>query len=79
MSRTIQPRSWASLSNAGENLNENKSEIEDNKTLLLSIFDNLNNLKEKLSRLDYLLKRIEIEQNLYFDNDNDEQDKEYIF
>jgi len=74
MSRTIQPRSWASLSNAGENLNEKKPETENNKTLLISLFDNLNTLKEKLNKLDYLLKRIEIEHNLYFDNDEEKEE-----
>jgi len=65
MSRTIQSRSWALLNNAGEDLNKIKPETENNKTLLLSVFDSLNNLKEKLNRLDYLMKRREIEQSLY--------------
>jgi len=65
MSRTIQPRSWASLSSDGEDLNANKSEAEDNKILLLSVLDSLNSLYEKVNRLDYLLKRKEVEQDLY--------------
>jgi hypothetical protein len=67
MSRTEQPRSWATLSNAGEDLNKNKPEpeIEDNRTIVLSLIDSLNNLCEKLTRLDYVIKRRGIEQELY--------------
>jgi len=67
MTKTMQPSSWALLSNAGENLNENKSdsEAENNKILMLSVFDSLDKLKVKLNRLDYLMKRREMEQNLY--------------
>ncbi|MDR2942102.1 MAG: hypothetical protein LBV17_05890 [Treponema sp.] len=53
MTRTVQPRSTPLL---------NKMEAEDNKILLLHIFDSLNNLYEKLSRLDYLMQRKSIEQ-----------------
>ena len=73
MSRTEQTRSWATLSNAGEDLNANKPEpeTEDNKTLLLSVFDSLNNLYEKLNRLDYLIKKRNMEQELYPKNINE--------
>jgi hypothetical protein len=53
MTQTVQPCSTPLL---------NKMEAEDNKILLLQIFDNLNNLYEKLSRLDYLMQRKNIEQ-----------------
>jgi len=69
MSRTEQPRSWATLSNAGEDLNKNKpepeTETEDNRTIVLSLIDSLNNLYEKLIRLDNVMKKKMIEQTLY--------------
>jgi len=68
MSRTEQPRSWATLSNTGEDLNENKQEPEDNKALLLSVFDSLNKLYERLNRLDYILTKKRMEQELYPNN-----------
>ena len=73
MSRTEQSRSWATLSNAGEDLNANKpeTETEDNKILLLSVFDSLNNLYEKLNRLNYVIKKRSIEQELYPKNINE--------
>jgi len=71
MSRTIQPRSWVSLNDNDENLVENKPETEDNKALLLSVFDGLNNLYEKINRLDYILQRKNIEMGLCLNGDND--------
>jgi len=68
MSRTEQSRSWATLSNAGEDLNENKQEPQDNKALLLSVFDSLNKLYERLNRLDYVLTKKLMEQELYPNN-----------
>ena len=65
MTQTAQPRSWATLSNAGKDLTKQKPETEDDRSRILSIFDGLNNLYEKLSRLEYLLKRRNIEQILY--------------
>jgi len=57
MTKTTQPRSWGVISNRGEDLNIKKPEAEDNFSLMLSIYDSLNNLYEKLNRLDYLMKR----------------------
>jgi hypothetical protein len=51
LTQTIQPGSWANLSEAGKSLSLNKPETEDNDGLLLSVFDSLNNLYDKLSRL----------------------------
>jgi hypothetical protein len=65
MTQTAQPRSWATLSEAGKDLTIQKPEPEDNRSLMLSVFDNLNSLCEKLSRLEYLLKRKNMEQFLY--------------
>jgi len=76
MSRTEQTRSWATLSNAGEDLNANKPEpeTEDNRTIVLSLIDSLNNLYEKLNRLDYVMKRRSMEQELYPKNINEFND-----
>jgi len=65
MTQTIQSRSCVSLREADKNLNKNKPETEDYKSLLLHIFDSLNNLYEKLNRLDYLIQKRNIEQILY--------------
>jgi hypothetical protein len=62
MTKTVQPRSQASLSEAGNDLTINEPEAEeDNMSLLLQVFDNLNNLCEELNRLDYVLKRKNME------------------
>jgi len=65
MSKTIQPRSWATLSEPGETPNESKSEPEDNRKLLLAVYDNLNELYEKLSRLNYVIEKRKLEYYLY--------------
>jgi hypothetical protein len=65
MTQTIQSRSSVSLKEADTDLNKNKPEPEVNKSLLLYIFDSLNNLYEKLNRLDYLIPRKKIEQILH--------------
>jgi hypothetical protein len=62
MTRTIQPCSWAYLSEAEKNLTLIKPETEDNVMLLLSVFDSLNKLCEKLNRLNYIIQRKNIEQ-----------------
>jgi len=56
MTQTTQPCSWAALGEA---------EKEDNKTLLLNICGNLNELYDKLSRLSGILGKKIAEQNLY--------------
>jgi len=65
MAQTIQSRSCVSLNEAEKNISMNKPETEDNFTLLLSLFDSLNNLSEKLTRLDYVIKRKKLELSLY--------------
>jgi site-specific recombinase len=62
MTQTIQPRSLALLSETGKDLTIDKPEAEDNLSLLLQIFDNLNDLYEKLDRLRYVIQRKKIEQ-----------------
>jgi len=65
ITKTTQPRSWILFSEAKKNLKTSKPETEDNMRLLLSVFDSLNNLNEKLSRLNYLLQRKKIEMILF--------------
>jgi beta-mannanase len=68
LTQTIQPCSWAFISNADNNLEKDKTanfQFEDNMSLFLSVCDSLNKLNEKLSRLDYVLKRIIIEAGIY--------------
>jgi len=66
MTQTIQPSSRALIETGGE-LTENKPETEDNRRLLLDVFDSLNKLSERLCRLNYLVERKRIEQILYRD------------
>jgi hypothetical protein len=65
MTQTVQPRSLVYLNETGKDLTLSKGETEDNMSLLLSLFDSLNNLYEKINRLDYLIKRKNIEYMLY--------------
>jgi hypothetical protein len=61
---TAQHCSWAVLNNASKYITKAKDDIEDNSRLLLSVFDSLNKLCEKLSRLEYVLKRKNLEQDI---------------
>jgi hypothetical protein len=61
MTQTVQPCSWAFLDDAGKSQTIGKPETTDNMSLLLSVFDRLNILCETLSRLDYVLKRKNME------------------
>ncbi|MDR2596610.1 MAG: hypothetical protein LBC76_04730 [Treponema sp.] len=63
MTQTVQSRSCGYLNETEKSIN--KPETEDNTTLLLSLFDSLNNLCEKLTRLDYVIKRKKLELSLY--------------
>ena len=65
MTKTIQPRSRIILNNAEKYFTINKPQEEDIISLLLYVFDNLNNLYENLNRLNYLIERGNIEQLLY--------------
>jgi hypothetical protein len=65
MTETIQPRSQIALNNAEKYFPIDKPQEEENISLLFSIFDKLNNLYEKLNRLNYLIERKKIEQILY--------------
>jgi hypothetical protein len=61
MTQTTQPRSWAFLSETEKDLTLNKPKAEDNMSLLISVFDSLNNLYEKLCRLEYVMQRRNME------------------
>ena len=65
MTQTTQYRSWAALSEVGKDLTIQKSELEDSISLLLSVFDSLNELYVMLSRLNYVMERKIIEHYLY--------------
>jgi hypothetical protein len=64
MTKTIQPCS-SGLYERSENFIKTKPEAEDNKSLILSVFDSLNNLREKINRLNYLIERRKMERILY--------------
>jgi len=65
MTKTIQSCSRAALCATHKKLTIKKPETEDNMRLLLLICDSLNELYEKLSRLNYVMERRIIERNLY--------------
>ena len=65
MTQTVQLRSGVTLCEADKDLTVQKPETEDNRSLLLSIFDCLNNLYENLNKLNYVLQRKNIERILY--------------
>jgi len=75
MSRTIQLRSWATLYEPGDNQNENENEAEpeDNRKLLLAVYDNLNELYEKLIRLNYVIEKRKLEYYLYLKGIKEEE------
>jgi hypothetical protein len=75
MTQTIQPRSRASLGETDKDLTLDKPKAEDNRELILKLFDNLNALYAKLSKLDYLLQRKSIERILYQKNSKGEGEK----
>jgi hypothetical protein len=66
MTQTIQPRSWVLLNKADNDLKKNEPEIEGNDaSLMLQVFDGLNNLYEKLNRLYYLVERKKLEKSIH--------------
>jgi hypothetical protein len=66
MTKTIQAISWkTAIYITDKNLQIQKPKTEDNVNLILSILDGLNNLYEKLNRLNYLIQRRKIKQILY--------------
>jgi len=73
MTKTIQPYSEASLSETDKDMAIDKPETEDNMSLMLSLCDSLNNLYEKLSRLEYVVKRKKLEQIINNQNKGEEK------
>ena len=65
MTQTIQPRSCDTFCKTIKALTAREQETEDNRSLLLSIYDSLNNLYEMLNKLNYTLERKNIEQLLF--------------
>ena len=65
MTKTVQFRSGVTLCKTGKDLTIQEPETEDNRDLLLAVFDSLNNLYEKLNKLNYVLQRNNIEHFLY--------------
>jgi hypothetical protein len=65
MTITAQQCSRAVINNTGTYITKAENDIEDNKCLLLSVADAMNKLCEKLSRLEYVIQRKNIEQFLY--------------
>jgi len=57
MTQTVQPCSWALIHNRGEDITIPPKKTEDNMTLLIQVFDSLNILCEKLSRLNEVLQK----------------------
>jgi len=66
MTKTMQPCAFKNAVYVTNNYLPVQNEPEDNISLLLSIFDNLYELYEKLSRLSYLIERKIMEHNLHF-------------
>jgi hypothetical protein len=64
MTQTIQPRSWTLLNGADKDLKRNEPETEDNMSLMLQVFNSLNELYESLIRLEYVVKRKNMEVNM---------------
>jgi hypothetical protein len=61
MTQTIQPNSWATLSETEKELNQ----TEDNRSLMLSLFDSMSKLNETINRLNSVIQRKKLEQILY--------------
>jgi hypothetical protein len=57
LTKTTQSRSNAYLCKAGNDLHIGKPETEDNMSLLLELVHSLNELYDKISRLNYALKK----------------------
>ena len=62
MTQTKQPRSLAYFNEFEKEPDKIIPEAEDNMTLLLSVYDSLNKLCDRLNRLNYLLKRKNVAQ-----------------
>jgi len=68
MTQTIQPNSWVTLSNVEKELN-----LENNKKLLLSVFDSLTKLSEAVNNLNHVVERKNLEQILFQEKNGGEE------
>jgi len=68
MTQTIQPASWATLSETEKILNQ----AEDNRNLLLSVFDSLTKLSETVNKLNSVIQRKNLEQILFQEDKKEE-------
>jgi hypothetical protein len=57
MTQTTQFRTLAVINEPGKNPAKNKPETEDNMKLLLTVYDNLNELYERLNRLGNIIEK----------------------
>jgi len=65
MTKTEQALSSVNINKQGDDIGINNSETEDNRSLLLSVLDSLNNLYDVLNKLDFAVRRKKIEENIY--------------
>jgi len=63
MTQTTQARSLVTLNETGKNLQKNKPETEDNAKLLLAVYQNMNELYDRLIRLNNIIGRRIAERN----------------
>jgi hypothetical protein len=63
--RTIQSCSCVSFKNTDKDLIKNKPKAEDDRSLLLSLFDDLNNLYDLLKGLNSLIRKKKLKQLIY--------------
>jgi len=64
MTQTAQYRSLAALNEPGKTPAKNKPETENNAKLLLAVYENLNELYERLNRLSNIIEKRTSEHNL---------------
>jgi hypothetical protein len=69
MTQTIQPASWATLSEAKKIL----TQTEDNRNLMLSVFDSLTKLSETVNKLNSVIQRKKLEQILFQEDKKEEE------
>jgi len=63
--QTTQSRSLATLDETKKDSTATQPKTEDNERLLLTVYENLNELYEKLNRLTYVMGKKLVEQNLH--------------
>ena len=74
MTQTIQPGSWATLSETKKILDQ----TEDNRKLMLSVFDSLTKLSETVNKLNFIIQRKKLEQILFQEEKKEERNENQI-